>query len=66
MRTETRPFPFRRKRGDEIASAEPAPPPIREAIQMKPGDLFQLGRKAIGVEERDGELVLVQLAEAPL
>jgi hypothetical protein len=33
---------------------------------MKPGDLFQLGRKAIGVEERDGELVLVQLAEAPL
>lgn len=36
-----------------------------EVIQLVPGEVYQLGRKALIVEERGGELVLVLLAEAP-
>lgn len=40
-------------------------PVMRHAIHLEPGRLYQLGRKALAVEVRDGEPVLVLLAEAP-
>lgn len=55
------PWPFQRKRGDEGTGGPVATP----ATRLVPGVVYQLGRKALAVEIRDGEPVLVQLAEAP-
>lgn len=54
------PFPFQRKRGDEGTG-----PATVSATRLVPGVVYQLGRKALAVEVRDGEPVLVLLAEAP-
>lgn len=56
-----RPRPFRQKRGDEGMDA----PAVIPSTKLVPGVVYQLGRKALAVEIRDGEPVLVQLAEAP-
>lgn len=58
--SSTDPRPHQSKRGDEGTGT-----PWTDAVRLEPGNVYQLGGKALAVEIRDGVPVLVLLGEAP-